>query len=381
MNKKWLYSVAMGVLLLAGKIFGITAPEVLDMNFNDYRNNEQDMRARTKYSERATKYKTKTLPDGSLWSSYGSTAHSSPLYVANWMAKYKYSTVKSADGTEKTSQRDSTFKYNYLGNREKSKITTVMIEQNDPSTGIYVFHGDRATAYTSSGKGDPQGLIPISSEYFDENIKKLGGEVSKSEHKATTNASTSEVVIEGTIYREGIVPVGDSYETAILTQDYTKSITTKGNTIMMTQNFSAYQKIPGQKGWIDDITSTENTTIQLGKRDRYKVKSKVNYSQTTTSVRNEPDAVYGLRPGVVSDEHTQSMLDELNRSAGVRVVVRSTKEPPTTLAAAGSGKAPVQQQEDQQSGNNSAARTGQRVRVIRNPSFNRRKLNGGNEGI
>ena len=91
--------------------------------------------------------------------------------------------------------------------------------------------------------------------------------------------------------------------------------------------------------------------------------------------------MYGLRPGVVSDEHTQSMLDELNRSAGVRVVVRSTKEPPTTLAAAGSGKAPVQQQEDQQSGNNSAARTGQRVRVIRNPSFNRRKLNGGNEGI
>lgn len=352
MTKKWLYSAAMGALLIASEAFGVTVHDVLSNGFwsAEHRGTEAYLQEVAPHDSKIKKNTAKENADGTITYSVVYVLSGPIMNQTFWKSRRKFK------GTESDSHRQGTAKTKLIDRRDGVKEKTVTVEQDDinlmptkTATSIVYDIQETYMAKPKSKTALPMG--PMVPDVIDSVYQTIianpywSAEFYGTEHTATTNiVSDSEAFITGVIRETGYIHTVDDYvveQPYALLRSYTRHITTDANHVYEDQDISEVSTndpdYNTQKHLITQYTATFKKGRWKGSTETRteRVESHISgwaeehYGGTgTTSVHNELAPTYGVRPGVAVDEHTQRMLDELNRSAGVRVVVSGQEKRP-----------------------------------------------------
>lgn len=345
MSKKWLYSVGVGALLMAGEALGITVHDVLSNGFwsTEYRGNQYYLEHTCPTYDRAPSIKRKIYKDGTE----KRIIKYKGIYpeVEGIRGKNKKRTVYIQDNDDISATYQQTIQA-WRSNRKEKHQTTgeAQLKYNH-----YNYLGNEQTYYTA--KPTYSGVRPIGpfvvDDWFRDEMNNRYNQKARfdgTEETATTNIiSDTEAVITRTVKQSGYVYEYNKYtveEPSWLLREYITHITTDENHVYVNQNIKESYKnaatFDGEEEYQTQYTATfkngrfngETESIQRV-TDKDRPTWFDDYSKTkTTSVHNEPAPEYGVRPGVAVDEHTQGMLDELNRPAAVRVVVSGQEKRP-----------------------------------------------------
>ncbi len=277
MTKKWLYSVAVGALLIAGEALGITVHDVLSNGFwsAEQRSTLGSLQYETfgYYTRRYKKEKTTILEDGSEYRSYLRTMSCSKSPVAaSWRYKNWYNEIINKEQTERTFQSKSKLVSVHPMYKEKQESQEREQDQLAYLRSYYTtVNGEniQQSVYTNKPrKKDARPMGPfVVDDWFPDAMTTQSYKSCRffgTEHNAVTNViSDNEAYITGTISQTGHV---DEYsgkkvdESASLLRTYTQHITTDADHVYVeqeiiedTQNDPVYNS---QTTWQTQYTAT-----------------------------------------------------------------------------------------------------------------------------
>ena len=345
MSKKWLYSVGAGALLMASEALGVTVHDVLSNGFWS-----AEQRGTYNYLSSVTVTRPAKIKKQKSFVDEAGVEHNSKVYVIKpypypqikWKQKVWYNGEKNG---EISTAAYEISKLNAKRPEYKEVTDTIITNKKELSQGAMV--GSSYTEQSDYTAKICKGAAPISpyvewDDWFPNSMKKDGRSFYGTEDTSVTNIiDDNNAFITRTIKQTGYIHKYNEYlvdEPASLLRVYNTSITTDENHVYVDQYISEtanYQfdvskdteihyTATSEKGRWKTMTETSTYTYRSEASDWYK-----DYLKSgTTSVHNEPAPEYGVRPGVAVDEHTQGMLDELNRPTAVRVVVSGQEKRP-----------------------------------------------------
>jgi hypothetical protein len=253
MSKKWLYSVAVGALLIAGEAMGVTVHDVLSNGFwsAEQRGTEkhlfeltgsEDYNAHGKYS------KTKIEEDGTeRW--HARVVTTGPIVDGvQWKEVFWYNCVeKGTDNLLNTkiklnAKRNKIYKERTLTNQQRKgrryEDTYLNVNQVFNSSSTYVVKPQKKDAR-------PMGSFVMDDWFPDEMTISSSYKECRffgTEHNAVTNViSDNEAYITGTIFQTGRVDKYDGYkvnEDSSLLRTYTQHITTDADHVYVEQEIT-----------------------------------------------------------------------------------------------------------------------------------------------
>ena len=247
MTKKWLYSVALGALLIAGEALGITVHEVLSNGFwsAEHRGTEAYLQEVAPHDLKIKKSTAKENADGTITYS-GVHVLSGPIMNQTfWKSRLKFK------DTESDSHRQGNAKTKLIDRHDGVKEKTVTVEQDDfdlmptkTATSIVYDIQETYMAKPKSKTALPMG--PMVPDVIDSGYQTIidnpywSAEFYGTEHTSTTNiVSDREAVITGVIRETGYIHTVDDYvveEPYSRLCSYTRRITTDANHVYEDQD-------------------------------------------------------------------------------------------------------------------------------------------------
>ena len=293
MSKKWLYSVALGALLMAGDAFGITVHEVLSNGFWS-----AEQRGTFEYAKKATdgyrsftrkKEKEFFIDDAGIGHYSFMDVYSAPkISGMRWKTKRWYNWKIDNEGSY--TQLDL-LKSSFVRQNHKEKTTTDLQEVGRLVNNIYEFTTQHEeTVYMNKPKkkeARPIGPYVVD-DWFPGAMESRSWRKTQfygTEHTAVTNIiSDNEAYITGNISQTGHIDEYDGYivnEDTSLLRTYTQHITTDADHVyveqeitedaknaLMSNRQNTYQtqytatfKKGRWKGETETITVTQNSQI------------------------------------------------------------------------------------------------------------------------
>ena len=254
MMKKWLYSVAVGALLIAGEAMGITVHDVLSNGFwsAEQQSTQLSLQKETGgyYIERYKKEKTTILEDGSEHYSYLRTISCPKSPVASWRYKKWFNKITNKEKTEQTLHSKSKLISSRPLYKEKREI-----QERDQGQLVYLppyytkVEGENIQQSVYMNKPRKKDARPIGpfvvEDWFPDEMTTESYKSCRffgTEHNAVTNIiSDNEAYITSTISQTGHI---DEYkgekvnQPASLLRTYTQHITTDADHVYVEQEIT-----------------------------------------------------------------------------------------------------------------------------------------------
>ena len=272
MTKKWLYSVAVGALLIAGEAMGVTVHDVLSNGFfsSEIRETASHLIDTTNYKDFIKKDKTTQDEEGNetlffAWSTRGRSA----VNGVRWKEKVNSINWDSKDEKVNISVEQRKLTVNRPLYREKNLQDTYEETRNIRrffSTNTY---NEVTIAYTNKPrKKDARPIGPfVVDDWFPDEMTTEWYKTCRffgTEHNAVTNViSDNEAYITGTISQTGHVDEYKGYkanEDSSLLRTYTQHITTDADHVYVeqeiTENCQNASKSNSQSTWQTQYTAT-----------------------------------------------------------------------------------------------------------------------------
>ena len=246
MTKKWLYSVAMGALLMAGDAFGITVHEVLSNGFwsAEQRGTHEYLDEATGHHAKTISIKTKVITGMSslIWMEKGPN-----LNGIKWKGKFWYNgsgTITTQQGERKeklTATRNKTHKEKTL-TYEQISIKAMAVPGYSGKTNTVINSSATYTVKPLKKGARPMGPLVVD-DWFPDSIEKTWGVDGRfcgtEEHAVTNIVSDNEAYITRTVEQTGYL---DKYfygypvnEDASLLRTYNTHITTDDDHVYVDQ--------------------------------------------------------------------------------------------------------------------------------------------------
>jgi hypothetical protein len=323
MTKKWLYSAAVGALLIASEAFGVTVQDVLKIDWDNYRWNF-DKLAHTysgMYRNKIMKDTYTTRADGTVENTFVQKASFNNGGI-NWKYTAFYDGIQGEDSFSFTTQSN-------LKNKVKGKYTDKTSTQKDFSadtmiTDYWVTNAvwDTQNVYTfkpANKNTQPMGPYVLD-DTFQEDLESYGFIFYGSETKGITNIiSDTEAFIVYETHATGFVGIYNGHEVnepASLDRKTVQYLTTDKKTFRIQQTTTQtainagtvnsqttveadYTGKMNGKGRVTKVMETSSIHENMQLRP-WAVKD---LQSGTTSVHNEPAPEYGVRPGVAVGKH------------------------------------------------------------------------------
>ncbi|MBR5901611.1 hypothetical protein IKZ40_04610 [bacterium] len=244
--KKWLYGVALGALLVAGNVAGITVQEVLNTPYEEYRGNSSDFFKIFKgyYRGKYNKESHTVDPDGTRRDSFLYTISCPKLVTTRW--KYKEWYNGEENQTMYGIDNDELLKDVLRG--EYKETTTTHRQEKYISDGIGTTNYTKNIQETYTVKPLKKSAHPMSplvvDDWFSDHHTgmNLSANFYGTEHTAVTNIiSDNEAYITGTIRQSGYINEYYGFiveEPTSLVRTYTQHITTDADHVYVTQDIN-----------------------------------------------------------------------------------------------------------------------------------------------
>ena len=278
MTKKWLYSAALGALLMTGEALGVTVHEVLDSHFwYNYGRDNFSVLSKAYQGFYKGKYKNEVRepqPDGSVKTSYLYKANCSKLpgVALSWNYK-KWYTETTSDNERVTdtkaqlnTRRDNKYK-------EKTVTETQEYRQLMNGGATNLVDNTRETFTVKALKMKVRPMCPyVVDDWFPDYLK--GGcateaEFYGTEQTAVTNIiSDNEAYITRTIQQTGQMKNYDGYtvdEPASLLRVYNTHITTDEDHIYVDQSISELAENAHTYDFQNDYRTQYTATLKKGR--------------------------------------------------------------------------------------------------------------------
>lgn len=317
MTKKWLYSVAIGALLMAGEALGITVHDVLSNGFwsAEQRGTEkylQQIVPHPEYTEKTLKFKYKEDENGNITMSWTSVSAGPKVNHTRWKKRWHVDQVR----TEKNIFRKE--KSQLIAKRDrmyKEKTTTI---KDDGYSLTYDSEDNILDTYTYTVKPLGLDVRPMGSfvvdDWFPDSLTRptTSAQFYGTEHNAVTNViSDNEAYITGTISQTGHI---DEYfdkkmdEPASLLRTYTQHITTDEDHVYVEQEITENTQ--------NDPIYNRQTTYQTQYTATYKKGRWKGSTETISQMQNAQ----------LADWYIKYMQDRSSSVAGVtKILSRSAQ--------------------------------------------------------
>lgn len=249
MDKKWLYSVALGALLMAGNAAGITVHEVLSHDFwstdVEQRLTKAQLTEISDWDDKPGKIKEKDNADGTREVFLKSVRLGKTAESTQWKSKEICNTFFSTAEADK--KREKIFVVRHKTNKEKT-ITSENYEAQITAGNVIASYSDIQEVYKNiPNKKDalPAGSYVVEDWFRSRLENRVGPSRAQfygTEHSAVTNIiSDNEAYITGTISQAGHIDKYDVYvvdEDASLLRTYTQHITTDADHVYVEQEIT-----------------------------------------------------------------------------------------------------------------------------------------------
>lgn len=291
MKKRWLYSVAVGALLMAGNATGITVHEVLS---HDFFSTDAEQRLTTEQLKETGEYRGRPK----LKHKYGKYAED--IYIirenykgktagnARWKTKQK--SIWSDDWTYTSlDYSKETTTVQHALNKEKTIRNITGLEQKDLETRVFMgFNETNQFVYTNKARKNarPVGPYAIVDNSYVNNLTNsvwVSAQLLGEECNTTTNiVSDNEAYITTTLRQTGHIDdftrhyypsaTYDVNEDSSLWRTYTKHITTDADHVYITQEAKEtthhdHMMLDGTKTWQTDYVATFKNGILKGEKE------------------------------------------------------------------------------------------------------------------
>ena len=298
MDKKWLYSVALGALLMAGNAAGITVHEVLSHDFwstdVEQRLTAEQLTEISDWDDKPGKIKEKDNADGTRKCFLKSVRLGKTAENTQWKSKEIYNSFYST--AELDEKREKIFVVRHKTNKEKT-ITNENFEAQITAGNVIASHSDIQEVYKNiPNKKDalPAGSYVVEDwfrSWLENRVGRSRAQFYGTEHSAVTNIiSDNEAYITGTISQAGHIDKYDGYvvdEDASLLRTYTQHITTDADHVYVEQEITEDAK---NAVWCNRKNTYQRQYTATFKKGRWKGET-----ETITVTQNSQAADWYLK--------------------------------------------------------------------------------------